>query len=177
MNGCSFTQCVSNICRNGVPTALFGCYTAGAACNCCRLCARSVYTIQPCTSSQCHFIQRHKCMVHVCLAVPATCTWGQSTLRQNDRDLLRDPYTAVTRGWNEYQNKSQHRKLTLAKKILPPLLPGFKPATCLTFLPLSYPRYICNTSIYIVFGRKRVKVCRTAAFYLERRFDRAQRTL
>ena len=29
--------------------------------------------------------------------------------------------TAVTRGWNGYRNKSQHRKLTLVKKILPPL--------------------------------------------------------
>ena len=38
---------------------------------------------------------------------------------QNDRDLSRA--TAVTRGWNGYQNKSQHRKLTLEKKILPPL--------------------------------------------------------
>ena len=46
---------------------------------------------------------------------------------QNDRGLLRA--TAVTRGWNEYRNKSQHRKLTLEKKILPPLLQGFEPAT------------------------------------------------
>ena len=37
--------------------------------------------------------------------------------------------TAVTRGWNEYRNKSQHRKLTLEKKILPPLQQGFEPAT------------------------------------------------
>ena len=35
----------------------------------------------------------------------------------------------VTRGWNGYQNKSQHRKLTMEKKILPPLLQGFEPAT------------------------------------------------
>ena len=35
----------------------------------------------------------------------------------------------VTRGWNEYQNKSQHRKSTLEKKILPRLLQGFEPAT------------------------------------------------
>ena len=32
-------------------------------------------------------------------------------------------------GWNGYQNKSQHRKLTLEKKILPPLLQGFEPTT------------------------------------------------
>ena len=35
----------------------------------------------------------------------------------------------VTRGWNRYRNKSQHRKLTLEKTILPPLLQGFEPAT------------------------------------------------
>ena len=37
--------------------------------------------------------------------------------------------TAVTRGWNGYRNKSQHRKLTLEKKILPPLQQGVNPAT------------------------------------------------
>ena len=46
---------------------------------------------------------------------------------QNDRDLLRA--TAVTRGWNGYRNKSQHRKVTLEKNILPPLLPGLEPET------------------------------------------------
>ena len=46
---------------------------------------------------------------------------------RNDQDLLRA--TAVTRGWNAYRNKSQHRKLTLEKKILPPLLPGLERGT------------------------------------------------
>ena len=48
---------------------------------------------------------------------------------QDDRDLLRA--TAVTRGWNGYRNKSQHRKLSLENKILPPLLScrGLEPAT------------------------------------------------
>ena len=32
--------------------------------------------------------------------------------------------------WNGYRNKSQHRKLTLDKEILPPLLQGLQPATC-----------------------------------------------
>ena len=70
----------------------------------------------------CHFMQSHMRKVYACLAV--TChlhVW------QNDRDLLR--VTAVTRGWNGYRNKSQHRKLTLEKKILPPLLQGFEPGT------------------------------------------------
>ena len=69
-----------------------------------------------------HFMQSHICKVHACFAV--TC---HLHFWQNDRDLLRA--TAVTRGWNGYQNKSQHRKSTLEKKILPPLLQGFEPAT------------------------------------------------
>ena len=68
-------------------------------------------TIQPCTSLQCHFIQSHIGRVYVCLAV--TC---HLHFWQNDRDLLHA--AAVTRGWNGYRNKSQHRKLTLEKKIL-----------------------------------------------------------
>ena len=55
------------------------------------------------------------CVGYVCLVV--TChlhCW------QNDQDLL-------TWVWHRYQNKSQHRKLTLEKKILPPLMPGLKP--------------------------------------------------
>ena len=46
---------------------------------------------------------------------------------QNDRDFLRA--TVVARGWNGYRNKSQHRKSTLEKKILPPFQQGFEPAT------------------------------------------------
>ena len=46
---------------------------------------------------------------------------------QNDRDFLRA--TVVTRGWNGYRNKSQHRKSTPEKKILPPFQQGFEPAT------------------------------------------------
>ena len=66
---------------------------------------RSVYTIQPCTRLQCHFIQSHIGRVYVCLAV--TC---HLHFWQNDWDLL--CATAVTRGWKGYRNKSQHRKLT-----------------------------------------------------------------
>ena len=60
--------------------------------------------------------------MYVCLAV--TCYlhfW------QNDRDLLRA--TAVTRGWNGYRKKSQHRKFILEKKFIPPFQQGFEPAT------------------------------------------------
>ena len=64
-----------------VVTVLFGCCMAGPMWNCCHLGARSVYTIQPCTSLQCHFIQNYMCRGRVCLAV--TC---HLHFWQNDRD-------------------------------------------------------------------------------------------
>ena len=70
----------------------------------------------------CHFMQSYISKVHAHLAV--TC---HPHFWQNDRGLLRA--TAVTRGWNGYRNKIQHRKLTMEKKILPPLLQGFEPTT------------------------------------------------
>ena len=76
----------------------------------------------PYNHALCHFMQSHIRKVYVCLAV--TC---HLHFWQNDRGLLRA--TAVTRGWNGYRNKSQHRKLTLEKKILPPLQQGFEPVT------------------------------------------------
>ena len=60
--------------------------------------------------------------MYACLAV--TC---HLHFWQNDRDFLRA--TVVTRGWNGYRNKSQHRESTLVKKILPPFQQGFEPAT------------------------------------------------
>ena len=60
--------------------------------------------------------------MYACLAV--TC---HLHFWQNDRDFLRA--TVVTRGWNGYRNKSQHRKSTLEKKILPPFQQGFERAT------------------------------------------------
>ena len=59
----------------------------------------------------CHFIQSRIRKVYACLAV--TC---HLHFWQNNRDLLRA--TVVTRGWNGYRNKSQHRKSTLEKKIV-----------------------------------------------------------
>ena len=63
----------------------------------------------PYNHAPCHFMQSHIRKVHACLVV--TC---HLHFRQKDRGLLRA--TAVTRGWNGYRNKSQHRKLTLEKK-------------------------------------------------------------
>ena len=76
----------------------------------------------PYNHAPCHFMQSHIRKVYACLAV--TC---HLHFWQNDWDLLRA--TAVTRGWNGYRNKSQYRKLTMDKKILPPLQQGFEPAT------------------------------------------------
>ena len=74
------------------------------------------------TNAEARFNKSHIRKVYACLAV--TC---HLHFWQNDRDFLR--VTVVTRGWNGYRNKSQHRKSTLEKKILPPLLQGFEPAT------------------------------------------------
>ena len=67
-------------------------------------------------------MQSHIRKVYVCLAVTRHLHFWQ-----NDRDLLRA--TVVTRGWNGYRNKSQHRKSTLEKKILLLLLLGLEPVT------------------------------------------------
>ena len=63
----------------------------------------------PYNHAPCHFMQSHIRKVYACLAVTCHLHFGR-----NDRGLLRA--TAVTRGWNGYRNKSQHRKLTLAKE-------------------------------------------------------------
>ena len=63
---------------------LFDYYMAGAC---------FVYTIQPCTSLLCYFIQSYINKMHVCLAV--TCRLHFS---QNDQDIV--CATAVTQGWN-----------------------------------------------------------------------------
>ena len=113
------THCAQVVCdwmislKSVTFAALFSCCMAGATWKCCRHGARCVYTIQPCISLG---------RVYVCLA--ATC---HLHFWQNDRDLLRA--TAVTRGWNGHRNNSQHRKLTLEKIILKPLLPGLEPET------------------------------------------------
>ena len=70
--------------------------------------ALSLYTIQSCTMSR-HLMQNRVRRVHACLAVNCHLHFWQ-----NDRDLL--PATAVTQGWSEYRNKSQHRKVTLDLK-------------------------------------------------------------
>ena len=67
-------------------------------------------------------MQSQICRVHMCLAVTSHLHFWQ-----NDWDLLHA--TAVTQGWDGYQNKIQHRKLTLEKKIILLLLLGLEPET------------------------------------------------
>ena len=73
--------------------------------------------------------------MYACLGVPCHLHFWQ-----NDRDLLR--VTAVTRRVERTQNKSQHTKLTLEKKIPPPPLPGFDLATFRSRVRRSYKQAI-----------------------------------
>ena len=74
------------------------------------------------TNVEARFNKSHIRKVYACLDVICHLHFWQ-----NDRDFLRA--TVVTRRWNGYRNKSQHRKSTLEKKILPPFQQGFEPAT------------------------------------------------
>ena len=99
----------------------------------------------PYNHAPCHFMQSHIRKVYACLAV--TC---HLRFWQIDRGLLRA--TAVTLGWNGYRNKSQHRKLTQEKKILPPTQQGFEPATfrsrvrCSNHWATPAPKLYCTLS-------------------------------
>ena len=112
----SFIARFLNIHRSGVLTALAWLVPHEIA----AVSAQVLCT--PYNHAPCHFMQSHIHKVYACLAV--TC---HLHFWQNDQDLL--CATAVTQGWNGYWNKSQHRKSTLEKKILPPLLQGFEPTT------------------------------------------------
>ena len=112
----SFIARFFNIHRSGVHTALAWLVPHETA----AVSAQLMCT--PYNHAPCHFMQSHIHKVYACLDV--TC---HLHFWQNDRDILRA--TVVTRGWNGYRNKSQHRKSTLEKKILPPFQQGFEPAT------------------------------------------------
>ena len=116
MNDKLFIARFLNIHRSGVLTALAWLVPHETA----AISAQVLCT--PYNHALCHFMQSHIRKVYACLAV--TC---HLHLWQNDRDLLRA--TAVTRWWNGYRNKNQHRKSTLETKILPLLQQGFEPAT------------------------------------------------
>ena len=108
----AFYSAFLNIHRSGVLTALAGLVPHETA----AIHHPAMHHVTSCKAGQ-------KLCMRVKPAYRATCAFG----RTDDLDLLRA--TAVTRGWNWYRNKSQHRKSTLEKKILPPLQQGFEPAT------------------------------------------------
>ena len=90
---------------------LFGCYIPDAMC--------IPYKHAPVYS----FFPSHICRIHPC-DLAGTC---YQHFWQNDQDLYH--LAVVIQGWNIYQNKSQHRKLTLKKGILLLLLLGIEPTT------------------------------------------------
>ena len=94
----SFIARLLNIHRSGVLTALAWLMPHETAAVSAQVLCTS------CNHAPCHFMQSHIRKVYACLAV--TC---HLHFWQNDRDLLRA--TAVTRGWNGYQNMLQHDHL------------------------------------------------------------------
>ena len=118
----SFYSSFFNIQRSGVLAAQLACYMTGATWNCCRLGARYVYTIQPCTSFQCHYIKK----IHRYDACEFSCYLSPTLFAEWPGSFT---YYGGNTGWNEYRNNSQHRTLTLKRRILPPLLSGFEHGT------------------------------------------------
>ena len=112
----AFYSAFLNIHRSGVPTVLAWLVPHETA----AVSAQSLCT--PYNHAPCHFMQSYICKVHAYLAV--TC---HLHFWQNDQGLLHA--TRVTRGWNIYRNKNQHRKLTVEKKMFLLLLQGFKAMT------------------------------------------------
>ena len=105
--------------------------------------------------------------MHVCQAVNCHLHFWQ-----NDRDVLRA--TAVTRWWNGYQNKSQHRKLTLEKKVFPPLQWRLEPGTFLQWiqcsnrwaipLPMSVFCFFCSSPLCL--SKQSVVLLELLLFYV-----------
>ena len=100
-------------------------------------------TIQSCISKTC-----------VCFAV--TC---YAHFWQNDQDLL--CAISLARGWNVHWSKSQHRKLTMEKKILLPLLKTFQSQICCSTTELSplpnIPAEHCVSLIFRHFALPHIK--------------------
>ena len=61
-----------------------------------------------------HHVTSHHAKPHMLGACVMSCNLPPALFWQNDQDFL--CATAVTWGWNRYQNKSQHRKLTRRRK-------------------------------------------------------------
>ena len=110
------------------------------------------------TNAEARFNKIHIRKVYACLAV----TWHLH-FWQNDRDFLRA--TVVTRGWNGYRNKSQHRKSTLEKKILPLFQQGFEPATfqsrvrCSNHWAIPAPHWRCHRQCFYTYDLREIDHC------------------
>ena len=95
--------------RSDVLTALFGYCMAGATRNCCRLGASSVYTIQLCTSLQCHFIQSHRVYAHLAVTCHRHC-W-----RRDLDGLLRANAVTMTEVERSLPKEESTQRLTMHK--------------------------------------------------------------
>ena len=105
------------------PKWITGCCMTDVTWKCCRpgdFCVHHNYNQAPRHITS--WLKSRILMVHACLAV--TC---HLHFWQNDLGLLR--VASVTGEGETDMEMSQHRNFTLAKKILPPLLPGLEPAT------------------------------------------------
>ena len=120
--------------------------------NCCRLGARSVCTIQPCISSQCHFRQSHIGRVHVCLAVTCHRRFGWP-----------GSVTAVTHGSNEYRNKTRQQKLDNGKENSPATPDDFSSFSCRKIVHMNSPQIAHSfpsiSFIYFLFDFLKVELC------------------
>ena len=104
------------------------------------------------TNAEARFNKSHIRKVYACLAV--TC---HLHFWQNDRDFLRA--TVVTRGWNGYRNKSQHRKSTPGEEHSPAVPAGIRtrdlsitsPAALTTELSPLEPRVVNDGYILVYF--------------------------
>ena len=95
----------------------------------------------PNNHAPCHFMQSCIHKVHVYLAV--TC---QLHFWQNDRGLL--CATVITWEWNRFLSKTQHRKLTLEKKILPHLIIN-NMSLYVSTVSVSFLHYACVSRLLL----------------------------
>ena len=123
-----FARCVSNNHSKWLQRRLVAFDMAGATSDCCRLCARYVYTRQQCIVLQCPFVGSH---IRICTCV-FSCNSAKSAcinmhFGQNDLDLL--CATAVTRGWDGSEIRVSTESWREKKETLPLLLSGLYRAT------------------------------------------------
>ena len=90
------------------------------------------------TNAEARFSKSHIRKVYACLAV--TC---HLHFWQNGRDFLRA--TVVTRGWNGYRNKSQHRKSTWAPVPNKPTVSVNVKQHSTTYVALNVVQELCES--------------------------------